>query len=550
MRSARSAMRMVRVSCIILLASACAGWTPAQEPGPGTEQSPASVPVLTRRTSASPSPASSAAQLGTIPLTVPKGTPIQVVLAREVRVKKVGQPVQGRVAEPVYAFDQLVIPVGAQVMGHIMKIDHVSHLERTLAALDADFTPARRVDLEFSELILPNGKHISIQTRVTPGSGQVIQFVTSSDDKTKQGGVKAVAAEKTKQAKLKAKREWDDAMAQVKTSGRMHRIKRYAVARFPVHPQHIDAGAVYFAELEDPLDFGSEPMTPQTTSMIGTSPPPGSFLRARLLTPLNSSISKTGDEVEAVLSQPLLDGEHLLLPQGSRLIGTVQQAKPARRMHRDGQLRIAFRELIPPDGIQQKLDASLEGIQAGKNDNVKLDMEGGAKATSSKSRYLTTAISVGFAAISQGGDREPVGGVTNQAGNASSRIAGGAVGFKLIGIVLGATIHSRGFGASMGAYGAGMSVYKNFIARGRDVSFPKDTAMIISTGTRNKPAVSPREGEPPASLPKNLEPNEGQLVIPIENVCWRVRVGFFNNVEGAPDAVECPDLVQERFGQN
>jgi hypothetical protein len=497
-------MRMVRVSFLILLASAYAGWTPAQEAAPGTEQSPPSVPVLTRRPPASPSATPSAPQLGIISLAVPKGTPIQVVLDTDVRVKKLGQPIHGRVAEPVYAFDQLVIPVGAQVTGHIMTIDNVPHGKRALAALNVDFTPARRVELEFSELILSNGKHILIHARVTPGSGQAIQFVTSNDDKTKQGGVKGAAAEKTKQAKIEAKREWDDAMAQVKASGKMHRIKRYAVARLPVHPQHIDAGAVYFAELQDPLDFGSEPITPQTTSMIGASPPPGSFLRARLLTPLNSSISKKGDEVEAVLSQPLLDGAHLLLPQGSRLIGTVQQARPARRMHRDGQLRIAFRELIPPDGIQQKLDAGLEGVQAGKNDNVKLDMEGGAKASSSKSRYLTTAISVGLAAVSQGGDREPVGGVTNQAGNASSRIAGGAVGFKLIGIVLGAAIHSRAFGASMGAYGAGMSVYKNFIARGRDVTFPKDTAMIISTGSRNKPPVSPTEGEPPASLAKQM----------------------------------------------
>ena len=40
----------------------------------------------------------------TIPLKVPKGTAVQFVLDKEVRIHKVGQPIQGLVAEPVYAF--------------------------------------------------------------------------------------------------------------------------------------------------------------------------------------------------------------------------------------------------------------------------------------------------------------------------------------------------------------------------------------------------------------------------------------------------------------
>ena len=47
-----------------------------------------------------------------IALEVPKGTAVQVILDKELRVQKVGQSVHGRVAEPVYAFDKLVVPVG------------------------------------------------------------------------------------------------------------------------------------------------------------------------------------------------------------------------------------------------------------------------------------------------------------------------------------------------------------------------------------------------------------------------------------------------------
>ena len=58
----------------------------------------------------------------TLPLTVPKDTPVQVVLDHEVRLKQVGQPLRGRVVEPVYAFDKLVIPEGSIVTGQVIKM--------------------------------------------------------------------------------------------------------------------------------------------------------------------------------------------------------------------------------------------------------------------------------------------------------------------------------------------------------------------------------------------------------------------------------------------
>jgi hypothetical protein len=43
----------------------------------------------------------------TIPLKVPKGTTVRVVLDKEVRIHKVGRPIHGLVAEPGYAFRSL-----------------------------------------------------------------------------------------------------------------------------------------------------------------------------------------------------------------------------------------------------------------------------------------------------------------------------------------------------------------------------------------------------------------------------------------------------------
>lgn len=445
---------------------------------PGTARKPVQPSVT-------PAPPQSVA------LTVPTGTPLKVALDQEVCVKKVGQTIHGRIVEPIYAFDHVVIPVGSEVNGQITKIERITGGKRTLAALDGDFTPVRKTEINFTELVLADGRHLPVETTVAPGSGQVIQFVSASEKKEKKG-VKGQASDRTRQAKQQARQEWDNAMKQLKTPGRMHRVKRYAETQLPVHRQFIPAGTLYFAELNQALDFGSEVMTPEMASAIGRPLPPGAVVHAWLTTPLTSASAHKGDDVEAVLSQPLLDEQkHVVLPQGSLLKGTVRQVQAARRMKKNGQLRIEFRELVPPDGIQQKVEATLEGVQAGKNDNVKLDSEGGAEATTPKTRYLATGLSLALAAASTRADTDVDHGVATNGGGTGARVAGGVNGFKLVGMALGFAVRSRALGYTMGAYGAGMSVYSHFIARGTEVVFPKNTAMEIGVGKRKESAEEP-----------------------------------------------------------
>ena len=190
-------------------------------------------------------------------LSVPKGTPLQVAVAQEIRVSREGQPVHARIVEPVYAFDRLVIPVGSKVEGKISKIDKISGGKRTLAALNADFTPARNVQVEFSELELPDGRHFQLQTSVAAGAGELIRL-TAAESKEQTGARNAVS-EKTRQVREEAKKAWTNAMAQLKTPGRGRRLERYIEAQLPVHAQYIPVGTVYFAELNSALDFGTEP---------------------------------------------------------------------------------------------------------------------------------------------------------------------------------------------------------------------------------------------------------------------------------------------------
>jgi type IV secretory pathway VirB10-like protein len=457
----------------------CAGWACAQdatEPTASLNASPVQTADLTHR------PAEEAVRpIPFVSLAVPKGASLQVALDKDVRVKHEGQPIEGRIVEPVYAFDKLVIPTGARVTGRIIQIEEPSKGKRTAAALDADFSPARATKVEFDHVYLPDGKPLAMRTIVTVGSGQLMEFVSAADENQKKGA-KDAAAEKVKEAKQEAKQEWNSTVKDVEQTGKMRRAEKYVLGQLPVHPQYIDAGTVYFAELDEPLDFGSEPLTPEMAQSIGSQPPQGSMVEARLVTPLSSANSKLGETVEAVVSRPLFDGDRLVLPQGSRITGTVVQVEPARHPGRNGELRIVFRDLHLPDGVDQKIAASLEGVESAKRDNVKLDSEGGAKATAPPTRFLTVGTSVALAGASFLGD---------SFGETGPRAAGGAGGYKLIGIALGLTVHSQPFGMAMGTFGAGRAIYANFIARGHDVVFPKNTAMALAIERRQDIERSP-----------------------------------------------------------
>ncbi len=417
-----------------------------------------------------------------IDLLVPAGTPLKVALDQEVRVRHVGQVVHGKLTEPVYSFDKLVIPAGSEVTGKVTALGEVPKIRRAMAALDADFSPPRRVQIEFTELGLPDGRKLPLQTVVSPGSLGVLQFVpaTNKQSSSSSGGV---ASRKVSEARQQARDQWESVKKQLHEPGKMHRLKRLAIDQLPYRPQYIDAGTGFNADLQSPLRFGSEALKPEMVSAIGEPPPYGSVVHALLVTPLNSATSKKSDLVDAVISQPLMVSDKLLLPEGSHLQGTILQVRPARRLGRNGQLRIVFHQVAPPDGVEQKVEASLEGVEVAKGEHLTLDAEGGAKVTAPRTRYLTTGIAIALAASSVAPDRDA--GTAGQSGGELGKSgATGASGFKLIGLIAGIATRSRGLSQVMGIYGAGISIYSHFLARGRDVVYPKDMSMLVGLGTR------------------------------------------------------------------
>ena len=407
----------------------------------------------------------------------------------------------------MYAFDKLVVPAGTEVNGKIAQIEPVTKKRRTISALNADFSPYQEVHIEFDELVLADGRHLPLQTSVARGSSGVLQFVPAGAEKkegVKDAG-KKLASRKVTEARQEVKRDWETVKKQLHEPAKMHRLERYGIAQLPYHPQYMDAGTSFNADLRQPLEFGTEPLRPDTLSAIGTQPPSGSVVHALLVTPLNSSRTKKGDSVDAVISQPLVVSNRLFLPEGSHIKGSVLESRPARRLGRNGQLRIVFHQLVPPSGIQQTVEASLEGVAVAKGEHLSLDSEGGAQVTTPRTRYLTTAISVALASSSMGDHDRDAGLHGADGGGAGQGAANGASGFRFLGTIIGALAHSRVVSSGFGFYGAGMSVYSHFLARGRDVNYPKDMSMLIGLGTREpspaRPISAPKQSDSDPSHP-------------------------------------------------
>src|SRR5438105_2536809 len=125
----------------------------------------------------------------TTPVTVQTGAAFHVALAKQVRVKNPGVPVEGRIVEPIYVFDRMAIPASTKVLGRVASIEPLSRSQRAMAIANADFTPLRKAHLDFDTLALKDGRRVPLHTSVSEGVPNVIH-VTAGGTGKKKGRVR------------------------------------------------------------------------------------------------------------------------------------------------------------------------------------------------------------------------------------------------------------------------------------------------------------------------------------------------------------------------
>jgi type IV secretory pathway VirB10-like protein len=436
-------------------------------------------PQLVPRPATPERPTQQSAQPQHIELMVPSGTPIRIVLSRRVRIGHEGEPVEGRVTDTVYAFDQPVIPAGSQALGHVARIAPISKLRRSMAIADADFTPPHEYTLAFDTFILSDGRHVPVVSTASRGSENVVHLVS---DPARAANKKSAAAQAAHTAQ-QVTDSFHQAMMEINTPGRMHRLKQFLLAQLPLRRQYVEPGTRFDASLEFPLDFGQTVRDSGQLRFVGAEPAPDTTIHAWLAAEISSATAVRGSPIEAVITQPVFKADHqLVLPANSRVFGEVTQAKPAGKLHHNGELRVVFQRIATPDGKMQPMQGSLEGVEVDRSANMKLDSEGGAHTTDSKSRYVSTGLAVVVAVAAAHPESDS--GAPDGPADPATRAAAGGSGYKLVGAVLGLVSHSKAFSSALGIYGAATSVYSHFLSRGKDVVLPKDTPIEITFSQR------------------------------------------------------------------
>jgi hypothetical protein len=458
-----------------------------------------------------------------IPLTVSAGVPLRLYLTKRVS-KRTGAAVEAKTLSPVYVFDREVIPAGTRVFGRVIRLQPVSKWERTRAILGGDFTPLRVAHIEFTSLVLPDGSQMPLHTVASTGLNSLVPLRPAKqrnpNPQNSTGGVLGAGKQKAKDqmnAQIDRVRSIPDI---VRGPDKKEWLSDFLMSKLPYHPQSVRSRTRFDAELQDPLNFGSEKVSQDSLILLGSQPAAGSIVHARLLTPLNSRSSLQGQKVEAVLSEPLFSaGQKLVLPEGTHLDGLVVVAKKAEWFHRTGRLRFNFQNVdLPPQALQLRVaapasaplqsqgekslqfrtQASLSAAESGKAP-LKVDKEGGVQATDSKTRFIGTAVAVLMARTAADNDptRSSSGAITGQSSNVAGRTLGGGLGFGLLGTI--AAQSSRNVGTAFGYYGLAWSVYSTVVARGAEVQFDKDAVVDIGFNTRSPAAAMKLKNDVPSA---------------------------------------------------
>jgi len=415
-------------------------------------------------------------------LIVVAGRPLHVTLDRRTAVKRVGQPITGTLADAVFVYDRLVIPKGARVTGHVERLDPPSRRARARALLSGDFSPHDRVVLAFDSVVVSDGRELPIATivraailrptrQVTPSSG------ADGDGKEEaHGAIRTHIDEATAEAKARAR----ETIGMIRQPGRLQRLKAAAIDLLPYHPQFLEAGTMYAAELVSPLDVGApgEPPLP-----IAGSPAPGTVLSARLVTPLDSSKTPRGTPVEAIVTEPVMsEGGELVVPEGTRLVGEVTFAKAAKHLHRNGALRFLIERVeFPQTSAAAPLLASVYSVESSTDDRLVLDEEGGATVTNSKTRFIAPALAVLALRASthheSDADFNDSTGALETETHVGNPGLGAFFGFGLVGTALSQVARPVGLGFAV--LGVARTAYRNVLGKGHEVVFQADTPLQL-----------------------------------------------------------------------
>jgi hypothetical protein len=399
-------------------------------------------------------------------LVIPANIPLRVKVTRTVTLKT-GTPFRGQLIEPVYGPDRLLLPAGTTAEGAVSATPAADRSTRVNAKLDGDFTPLRTPVIRVTQLVLASGTTVPVDAVGGMRNATTISLAAHPPPSSIAGRVKALI-----HAQIQSVRD---------TLHDPHKgdmLKQLLYSQLPYHPQRVWAGSEFDAVLREPLHLpaaSGAPVMPHAATVDLSS----GTMQARLTQGISSASAKKGDPVSGVLVKPFCNPQGgVMLPAGTSLNGLVIQTRPARSFGRSGHLRFSFRSISAPDTAAaaqpaQPIEGSLSSIQGKQGQNVALDSEGGTRAQPDKGRFLAPLVLGALTVAAAGGDNDDI----LQHGVASN-------GFGIVTRVVTMATASRNASLGFAIFALSKSLYRRFIARGHEVSFPVNTELSISLSRR------------------------------------------------------------------
>ncbi len=400
------------------------------------------------------------------------GTSLQVEIVHPYTMKS-GEALEGRLVYPLYVDGKLVIPENTPVRGAVTALEADSK-ERWHGRLLGDFTPFHQAKVQFNELLLHDGARPIVTSGASTGATVLRLAAAGARPK------KSLVAREWAQAKDRLHQQ----VAFFTDPGLGDRARQILYHQLPYHPERIAAHTSWTFELAAPVTLPDTPSDAQAPPVAPPSPgtPETWSVHALLTAGVSSATARPGDPVRALVVEPVIDKDRdLVVPQGSVLVGHVTTAKAARSLGRNGKLRFTFQQVQFPEGAaaDRPVEGALAGATTQGTQSLNLDAEGTITPKSQAS-----AIAPLLLTLLAGRALDNDGNLTAQTGVASN-------GFGLVGRVVGIAAGNRNFAAGLGFYAAGLSFYQNFLTRGHDVIFPKDTRIEIETTPLRAPVLKP-----------------------------------------------------------
>jgi len=389
-------------------------------------------------------------------VTVPAGWLLRIEVSRRVRLR-LGNEVQATLLDPIYAENRLLVPSGALLQGTIIDMRPAPHAKRLNAKLHGDFTPLREPVIQWTLLSRADGTEYLLLGESKTGPGGTLYFRTAAPQRTSF-----------------VRKAWNSATAknkQVQTDEMPHRgerLQKYLWSQIPLHPQYLERGARFEMRLMEDLQMEARAL-PVSVDLSQPRPLTGTvWVYSRLQTNLDSATAKPGDPVEAVVIAPVADEQgRLILPQNSVLYGKVLSCEPSGRWGRNGTMRFTFHQVSWPTGFTQKVDAMPAAVESNPGARISIDQEGGVARQNEHS--FAAPLLMGLLSGSTLGDED--------AGR--GKITASSNGFAIIGRVAGLASGSPYVGGTIGAVATARSIYRHWLAHGKETSFGPETEIVV-----------------------------------------------------------------------